>query len=350
MAVLDFMNHTANTTSINFEAIGEGFKRMSAAMAEGNNTIEESMGMLVAGYDVIRNSEQVATALRTTSMRLRGVSEEGEDLTYLVPKLEAKFNKFGLSLKKDNETFKSTFEILKDVSTLDISDMEKAGLLEDIAGKRNVQVIAAIIQNMQTAIDVSESFAESQGSALIEHLKYMEGVEAAHARVASSMSELHMKLLDDDTIISILNLTSSLIDNITAIGKWNFAILGATGALLFFISATKKMIIANEAMKVMNLGNAFKAILTNLIPATSAMFGMKNAMDARHSATMLNSNRWYIITIGHNHWLGYLLMHKKTRKNGKCIPPAKRLSDTVDSLIFNMKNCFKTVYYRSSHY
>ena len=56
MAVLDFMNHTANTTSINFEAIGEGFKRMSAAMAEGNNTIEESMGMLVAGYDVIRNS------------------------------------------------------------------------------------------------------------------------------------------------------------------------------------------------------------------------------------------------------------------------------------------------------
>lgn len=340
-AVLDFMNHTANTTSINFAAIGEGFKRMSASMAEGNNTIEESMGMLVAGYDIVRNSEQVATALRTTSMRLRGVSEEGEDLTYLVPKLEAKFNKFGLSLKKDNETFKSTFEILKDVSTLDITDIERAGILEDIAGKRNAQVIAAIIQNMQTAIDVSESFAESQGSALIEHLKYMEGVEAAHARVASSMSELHMKLLDDDTIVSILNLTSSLIDNITAIGKWNFAILGATGALLFFISATKKMIIANEAMKVMNLGNAFKAILTNLIPATSAMFGMKNAMDATTvSAAMLNAATGGILlalgalTVG----IGYLINAQKRQREEmeesiNAFHQQKELSDTIDSLI-----------------
>lgn len=340
-AVLDFMNHTANTTSINFAAIGEGFKRMSASMAEGNNTIEESMGMLVAGYDVIRNSEQVATALRTTSMRLRGVSEEGEDLTYLVPKLEAKFNKFGLSLKKDNDTFKSTFEILKDVSTLDISDIERAGILEDIAGKRNAQAIAAIIQNMQTAIDVSESFAESQGSALIEHRKYMEGVEAAHSRVAASMTELHEKLLDDDTIISILNLTSALIDNITAIGKWNFAILGTTGALLFFISATKKMIIANEAMKIMNIGNAFKAILINLIPATSAMFGMKNAMDATTaSATMLNVATGGILlaigalTIG----IGYLINTQKRQreemeKSIELFQQQKEISKTMDGLI-----------------
>lgn len=67
--ILDYMNHTANTTSINFSAIGEGFKRMSASMSEGNNSIQESMGLLVAGYDITRNAENVATALRTTSMR-----------------------------------------------------------------------------------------------------------------------------------------------------------------------------------------------------------------------------------------------------------------------------------------
>lgn len=61
-SILDYMNHTANTTSINFQSIGEGFKRMSASMAEGNNSIQESMGMLVAGYDITRDAENVATA------------------------------------------------------------------------------------------------------------------------------------------------------------------------------------------------------------------------------------------------------------------------------------------------
>lgn len=62
-SILDYMNHVANTTSIDFQSIGEGYKRMSSALAEANNTLQQSTGLLVAGYDITRNSEIVSTAL-----------------------------------------------------------------------------------------------------------------------------------------------------------------------------------------------------------------------------------------------------------------------------------------------
>lgn len=61
--IVDYMNHVSNTTSISFSNIGEGYKRMSSAMAEANNSIQQSTGLLVAGYDITRSSEITSRAL-----------------------------------------------------------------------------------------------------------------------------------------------------------------------------------------------------------------------------------------------------------------------------------------------
>lgn len=352
-SILDYMNHIANTTSINFRAIGEGFKRMSASLAEGGNTIQESMGMLVAGFDIVRNAELVATSLRTTSMRIRGVSEDGEDLSGLIPKLESKFNKFGLSLKKDNDTFKSTFEILKSISSVwkDLTDMERADLLEDLAGKRNVQTIAGIINNMKMAIDVSERFEESQGSAIIEHQRYMEGVEAAQNRFLSSMTELHNKLLQSDTIVWFYNFTSAIVDNISALGKWNIVILATTGLLFAFISATKKVILADTTLTVMSMGSAFSTLLTSLPGVIKGMFGLKSGIDATAaSAGMLNiATGGIIIGIGLlAQGVGYLINRQKRlreemEENLTAFQEQAHISKSLDSLIKSYEDLTKKI-------
>ena len=71
-------------------------------------------------------------------MRIRGVSEDGEDLADLLPTLEKEFAAVGLTLKKDENTFKSTYEIMKDLASVwdspQMTDMRRASILEGVAG------------------------------------------------------------------------------------------------------------------------------------------------------------------------------------------------------------------------
>ncbi len=64
---------------------------------------------------------------------IRGVSDEGENLEDLLPSMEKKFSAIGLTLKKDNDTFKSTYEIMKDLAGVweDLTDMQRADILFD---------------------------------------------------------------------------------------------------------------------------------------------------------------------------------------------------------------------------
>lgn len=65
------------------------------------------------------------------------MNDEGEELENMIPKIEASFNSIGLTLKKNENTFKSTFEIFTDLRDVwdDLSDMKRAEILELVAGK-----------------------------------------------------------------------------------------------------------------------------------------------------------------------------------------------------------------------
>ena len=54
------------------QEVGEMLKRSSAAMAEANNTLAETIALESAAVQITRNAEQTGTAFRTVSMRIRG--------------------------------------------------------------------------------------------------------------------------------------------------------------------------------------------------------------------------------------------------------------------------------------
>lgn len=55
--------------------------------------------------------------VKTISMRIRGVTDEGEELAEdMLPKMEAAFASIGMTLKEDENTFKSTIQILREVA------------------------------------------------------------------------------------------------------------------------------------------------------------------------------------------------------------------------------------------
>ena len=86
--IMDAINNVSNNASVNFSDVTMALQRMSGVMNASNITMEESIGMFTAINEVLRNTEMTSTSLNSISMRLRGLSEDGEAIDGLVPKLQ----------------------------------------------------------------------------------------------------------------------------------------------------------------------------------------------------------------------------------------------------------------------
>lgn len=151
MHIVDMFNEVGNNFAITSAGIGEAFKRSASALAAGNNTIEESIGLVTAANSVIQNPEQVGTALKTLSLRIRGVKTELEeagletegmaDTTATLQKKLLALTHGKVDILIDEDTFKSTTQILREMSEVwdEMTDMEQAAALELIGGKRQAK-------------------------------------------------------------------------------------------------------------------------------------------------------------------------------------------------------------------
>lgn len=149
-------------------------------MAEANNTLEETIAIGTAATEITRDAASVGTALKTISMRIRGYDEETEEYIGNTEILAGDIadltktakNPEGVSLfrDKDKTEFKSTAELLRDISKIydELTDKQQAALLEKLAGKRQGQIIAAILNNFDTVESSLESMANADGSAMAE--------------------------------------------------------------------------------------------------------------------------------------------------------------------------------------
>ena len=154
--VVDIYNEVGNNFAISSAGIGEAMARSAASLYGAGNTIEEAVAMITAANAVIQNPSSVGTALKTVSMRLRGIADEGEELEEdLVPKLRKAFNKLGLEILDNNNTFKSTYDIMNDLAGVweTLTDVQQANITELVAGKRQGNIVVSMLNNWKDAED-----------------------------------------------------------------------------------------------------------------------------------------------------------------------------------------------------
>jgi TP901 family phage tail tape measure protein len=152
-------------------------QRSSSAMAEANNSLDETIALETAAVEITRDAASVGTAYKTVAMRIRGYDEETQAYTNDVEELSGKIADLtktaekpgGISLFKDEAKteFKSTYELLDEISQIydDLSDKNQAQLLEALAGKRQGQIVAATINNFDAARKAMDEMSNSAGSA-----------------------------------------------------------------------------------------------------------------------------------------------------------------------------------------
>lgn len=208
--IVDTFNTLGNKYALASADVGQGLRESASALATANNTMEESAAMITAITEITQDSASAGNALKTLSMRLRGASSSleaaGEDTDGMcnsVSKLREKIKGLsGVDIMLDEDTFKSTYQIMGEIADkwADMSDINRASLLETIAGKTRANQVSALLNNWTTASSALVDSLNSAGSALDENATYVDSIEGRIAQLKASYQKLSNDVIDSGLI------------------------------------------------------------------------------------------------------------------------------------------------------
>lgn len=253
MSIVDKFNHVSNNFAISAGGIGDALQRSASSLAAANNTLDESIALITAANTIVQDPDSVGTAFKTMSARIRGAKTEleelGEEVVSISKIREEVMALSGVDVMLDADTFKSTYQILDELSVKwkDLTDIQRASLTEILGGKRQANVISALMNNFDIARDSLETSLDSEGSAMEEHAKWMESLEAKINILKAAWEELSEAFLDDkflgkliDTGTDLLNLLTKIVDTI---GSFPTLALAVGAALSFKNIGRTKMFV-----------------------------------------------------------------------------------------------------------
>lgn len=280
MTIVDKFNEVGNNYAISSVGVGEALLRSAAAMNSANNTLDETIALATAANTIVQDPEKVGTTLKTVSMYLRASKTEAEEagvatdgMANSISELRNEIlaltgNKVDIQL--DEDTYKSTYQIIKELSEVwgELSDISQANILELAGGKRNSNVLAAILENFTVAEKALETSANSAGSALAENEKYLESIEGRVSQFKATFEEFSQNFIDGELVKGIVDFGSSLVGVINSItqfvnacGELKTVLLAITSVLMI----TNAAWVANTAAMIGNL------VVTKLTAAISAV-------------------------------------------------------------------------------
>lgn len=269
-SILDKFNEVGNNFAISSGDIGEALQRSASSMAAANNTIDETIALITAANTVVQDATSVGTAFKTISMRIRGATTEmeqaGLDMEGMASSTASLRKEImalsGVDIMLDDTTFKSTYQIIEELAKKwgELNDIQQASVTELIAGKRQGNIISAVMENFDIAEEALQSSLGSAGSAMEEYNTYLEGIEAKTNQFKAAFEALSTTVIESDFLKGIIEFGTNAItvlDNI--IQK-----LGGMGNALT---------LAASAIALLNLKSA-TALFTKLFNVISSGFGI----------------------------------------------------------------------------
>lgn len=246
-------------------------RKSSASMAAGNNSLEQTFGLVTAGTEILREPGRVANGLSTITARL---TKKNDDYIASIT------GGMGV-IDKNTGELRSTYDILQDLSKAwgHLTSVEKQELAETVAGKTQRSLFTALMQNFSSAVGATEAALHSEGSALTENTKRMNSLQGKTQQLQSAWQDFARNTIDSGMVKSILTLGTEILKFAnTDMGRFILVIGTATTA----IGLLKKALTAEHLLKFASGFN----VLTQAVAAGTAAFNIQSAAGGVFSASM----------------------------------------------------------------
>lgn len=150
-----------------------------------------------------------------------------------------------------------------------MTDISQANILEMVGGKRNANVVAALLENFSVAENALATSASSSGSALAENEKYLDSIQGKMSQFKASFEALSSNAIDNEIIKDLIDIGTGLLNLTNQAARLNMA-FGSLVALFF-------------AFKGVAVATHIHDIADALISGAKTADQMKSAVDALSS-------------------------------------------------------------------
>lgn len=228
--IVDVFNEVSNREPISSSGIGEALQRSAASFNAANTSLEKSVALVTATNSVLQDPEKVGNMWKTVSARIRGakteLEEAGEDTDGMVEstsKLQALIK--GMTgfdiMESDGKTFKDIYDIIIGIGEKwqDLNDVDRASLLEKLAGKNQSNALAAAISQVDALKKAYGEATNAEGSAREENSKYQQSVQYSIDQTKAKLEELANDTLNSKFLKGLINAGGKIIDILDIIIK-----------------------------------------------------------------------------------------------------------------------------------
>lgn len=229
-------------------------------------------------------ASRVARGLRSITLNLQGMDDEGTQNLELVASMEKDFNKLGITLYDTDGQMKSTFDILSALAEVypSLDQNTKNYYASLIGGKTQVDVVNSILTNFTTAINANEAAMNSSGSAMKENETYVNSLQGHLSQLNSAWQELSVNTVNSDLVKWLLDVGTGIVK-----------ITNNAGGLVPVLTTISGLIIMFKADKIVSgfskIGDSVKSVYNGFKILKQHLLGAKNAeviyMDATTGAT-----------------------------------------------------------------
>lgn len=230
ITIVDSLNKLGNEFATDSASLGEGLSVSASTLATAGNDLSQSLALLTGGTEITQNANEMGNALRTISLRIRGMKGDLEALNEETDGIESisKIQTQILNLTNNkvnifdsNNKFRSTYDILKDVAEIyyDLSDPSRADLTEILFGKNRANQGIAILQAFQSGRieEAYDAAKNSANSAQKEFDKLSEGIESHINDFKGAFESLSETVIDSKLVKTVIDSGTTTLDFLDSI-------------------------------------------------------------------------------------------------------------------------------------
>ena len=293
--VVDTLSEVDVASASSVADIAEALQRSANSARLAGVEFETLVGWIAEVKEVTqRSASSLGEAFKSILSRIGSVKAgvfldtdlEGEfdNLTDFINDTEKVLSKVGIALRTSTNDFRDAEDVIKDVAAAwgSYSDIERNAISTAMAGTRQREVFAALMENFGRATELSTVALNAEGAAMEKYNVYQGSVEASQERINALFEKFVVNLDVEDKYKTVLWFFEGLMqiassDQITNFLKYGSAISVASIAMLKLISVTQKMETANYALRKSLEKTASSA---QLVIAVAAFIAVIQILDA----------------------------------------------------------------------
>ena len=272
--LVDALNEVSNNYAVSSADLGNNLSKVSAALSVGNNTYEQTLGLMTGIIEITRSGSRAARSLVSIQSRLNQIVDESSDTGKALTEW---YNKHNIAVYDQEGQLRSLYDILSDVAEIwpDLTTNEKDYYLNQQAGANQTVNLAAALSNFKTVADATNTALNSTNSAVRENEAVMDSLSARVNSVKAAFQELALDVIDSELVKSILELTKDFLELAdSGVGQFIIKFGLLTGLLTGGISLLGQF------------GSGVSSTITTIVNLASAISEAGGVMAALQSGTM----------------------------------------------------------------